>query len=1254
MKKIIILVAIAFLSINGFAQSTPTDLATAYLEKRAPVTPAAYQFLKFTDYPVDYNTGLPQINVPLYNVTCGKLSLPISVSYHGAGFRPGEQAGIMGLGWQLNAGGRVTRIKMGMEDDLYCFLGKRKGNTFNNHTWDSYNYLSEIERGQADGQYDIFTYQAGNSLSGRFLLKDTNTGGTTPKIAVPFQCEPVKISFNPFTIQRITFGPNGEKTVSGVSSGGIDYINIVDDAGILYRFGKSLSDGVEYQDLSQNTVQGGLFEPSYVSSWMLSEIISADKADTIFFKYSVQQINSLISTAASFTAYRDHFCMHRTGCSGLSPTYSTASPGVFSTQNQSLLTQIKFRDGVLNFSYAHFGGPAFSDQLQHITLVNKQNETIRKYVFRRESYTNDFADRALLKSIVPYNNNNDSTNPYKFTYNAGGGDLTSIDFWGYNNGANNSNLFSSTWTYTNYPGVIQIPMGPANRQPNEQAMKVYQLNRVEYPTGGYSDFVFESNRVEYFGQGIKLVGGLRIKEINTNDGNGLITKKTYKYGVNESGGGQLLIDGYNQNSFTQQLRAYYKHYSSYHSDFRYESRKITTTSLTDGSGMLSSVAVVYPEVTEYIGDETTNIGKTVYKYFTLGATDFYTGTPFGGLASFSHYLKYIGNWGRSALYEKSIHKNNNGTYELQNQEKYFYENFYKDTLKGLPVIKDVAHDYNGFDIGPSDQLWLDTYGVPYSWADAYYYMIARKPAKTINYTYTTGGTIIDTLVYTYGSNHLYPVQARTRDSKAEPVVSYFRYPQDKAQLHQIEALSATAQEAIDSMIKRNIVSPLIEKEMTVADIFQNRARVNYKIWDANKSIIAKENVRVKILTNPVEERITFLGYDNNSNMLEQHKTGDVREILLWGYNKQYVVAKIVGSDYATVTALINQSILDNPASDGALRTELNKLRVLNNCLVTTYTYKRLIGMTSETDPNGRTTYYSYDSFGRLSLILDKDMNVVKKFCYNYTGQPENCTSPSYTNDQQQATFTKTGCGGLVAPTYTYTVPAGTYTSFIDKGTANQSAINEMNTNGQAAANALSCLAGLTATNTTTLPWNVTVSNATFNQTYSINPMQTNLLLANIPVGTYTLVIAPISGSSSSQLILNSTTYTGTSFNIPNVSINAATSFTLQPPPSTSCTFSAAMGTTIATSSITNTGGTVSFYIVFQRNTSMTSGNTYTIASVSSGCRPSVQRTINFSSGGRNWTVTIFPTGQMSWHLLSGSPIVNANSTIGSPTLSYSL
>lgn len=49
--------------------------------------------------------------------------------------------------------------------------------------------------------------------------------------------------------------------------------------------------------------------------------------------------------------------------------------------------------------------------------------------------------------------------------------------------------------------------------------------------------------------------------------------------------------------------------------------------------------------------------------------------------------------------------------------------------------------------------------------------------------------------------------------------------------------------------------------------------------------------------------------------------------------------------------------------------------------MTTYTHLPGIGMTSQTDPNGHTTYYEYDALGRLSAIRDNERRLLKSYQY---------------------------------------------------------------------------------------------------------------------------------------------------------------------------------------------------------------------------------------------------------------------------------
>lgn len=63
---------------------------------------------------------------------------------------------------------------------------------------------------------------------------------------------------------------------------------------------------------------------------------------------------------------------------------------------------------------------------------------------------------------------------------------------------------------------------------------------------------------------------------------------------------------------------------------------------------------------------------------------------------------------------------------------------------------------------------------------------------------------------------------------------------------------------------------------------------------------------------------------------------------------------------------------------------IDELRLYpKDALMTTYTYKSLVGITSQCDANNKIIYYEYDLFGRLKLIRDEKRNILKTYQYNY-------------------------------------------------------------------------------------------------------------------------------------------------------------------------------------------------------------------------------------------------------------------------------
>src|SRR5580698_7637476 len=80
-----------------YAQDTTNTIGNVSI-----ASPTAASLGKYGDFPVSYNTGLPQISIPIYTVKAGSLSLPISLSYHASGLKVQEEASWVGAGWSLN------------------------------------------------------------------------------------------------------------------------------------------------------------------------------------------------------------------------------------------------------------------------------------------------------------------------------------------------------------------------------------------------------------------------------------------------------------------------------------------------------------------------------------------------------------------------------------------------------------------------------------------------------------------------------------------------------------------------------------------------------------------------------------------------------------------------------------------------------------------------------------------------------------------------------------------------------------------------------------------------------------------------------------------------------------------------------------------------------------------------------------------------------------------------------------------------
>jgi len=83
-----------------------------------PPSPNSQDAQSYTDDPTALYTGIPSVNIPIYTMKCGSLTVPISLSYNSNGLFPLRDAGWVGLGWNLNAGGSISRTVEGNIDGI--------------------------------------------------------------------------------------------------------------------------------------------------------------------------------------------------------------------------------------------------------------------------------------------------------------------------------------------------------------------------------------------------------------------------------------------------------------------------------------------------------------------------------------------------------------------------------------------------------------------------------------------------------------------------------------------------------------------------------------------------------------------------------------------------------------------------------------------------------------------------------------------------------------------------------------------------------------------------------------------------------------------------------------------------------------------------------------------------------------------------------------------------------------------------------
>ena len=539
--------------IPEYAQGTPIPEA-----QFSPVAPDVQAMIRYGGgSQVDRYTGAASYSISLYTYSDRDFTIPVTLSYRGDGLRPGRNPGCVGTGWSLNVGGVITREVRGLPDEATArtYASKIKGDGSINNVF-AIAEASDLGHGtlkQMLRDYnrrtsvDVFGFGARTVSSGRMEPADFAYSGEIGREYILFQKEVTSSSPRRFETEpdlyRFSFMGISGTFVIGEDGRGI-VLNSDYPAGeirIDYNYNKvsplrttftiTTGDGYVYTfgciDTCTSSSSWGAQgespegEPS-ISCWKLTRIQSRSGMAA---EFSYRRSETVETTSNSVCL--DDLTLTDAGGnrqeswigSGL---YKTGT--VTNCVDQNLLTGISV-PGRVNISLTYDD----DSRLASLTVNNMFGRVARSCLMTYKPC----GRQSLLKSVW-------LSGEGKYSLSYYGEDVIDEEL-------GKASTWKEDW-YGYYSRGVLIPEyksgslhGYAARlldcrmRFDFEGARSLMLRRVQYPTGGYSDYAYEQNRysVKYGAQGPAQgteTGGLRVSRIDTYAADGtLADSRRFRY-----------------------------------------------------------------------------------------------------------------------------------------------------------------------------------------------------------------------------------------------------------------------------------------------------------------------------------------------------------------------------------------------------------------------------------------------------------------------------------------------------------------------------------------------------------------------------------------------------------------------------------------------------------------------------------------------------------------------------------------------------
>jgi len=487
------------------------------------------------DVSVDLYKGAAQVTIPICNLASKELQIPIALNYvDGRGIKMQEYASQVGLGWQLNAGGCITRVVRGFPDDVengYLGTGTQPSGVLSaGQHWGQIVSTSNNNQGITVAQQIALIGFGGNSTQ----IYTPNADGEPDLFYVKTPFFSFQFVFNANGVPVFS-NTNGYKIVPTNFVNSTNYSNssfeVIDDQGNQFYFGSS--------SLSRETSLDSLYTVPYafISTWYLDKIVTFNSKDNISLTYQ--------ATTGNDTTYNYSWSEATSGSNFITTLNSRKSVIYLPKFVSSIVSSL----GEVDFNYV-FNARQDDHNVPYLSSIvtkgyspqsNFNSIPLQTYNFNYSYFGLPSSDpnvlRLQLTSISATGNNSPVLNIASFGYNITNNlpnrTWMAFDYWGYCN------------TTTNPPISQYNNLGSRNALPSSTFTQADILTSVTTVDGGTWNIYYEGNIASG-----NPIGGLRVNKIAHNT-TGQNLFKTYQYvDINNIGSGQIYSSLYSMTNYT--------------------------------------------------------------------------------------------------------------------------------------------------------------------------------------------------------------------------------------------------------------------------------------------------------------------------------------------------------------------------------------------------------------------------------------------------------------------------------------------------------------------------------------------------------------------------------------------------------------------------------------------------------------------------------------------------------------------------------